>query len=46
MLKNNEQRKTKNANFNYLIFAKKNNFISLTKNYVSLIIVGIIFTVI
>ncbi len=45
-IKNTEQRKTKNTNFNYLIFGKKNNFISLTKNYVVLIIVGIIFTVI
>ena len=43
---NNEQRKTKNTNFIHLILAKKNNFISLTKNYARLIIVKITFTVI
>lgn len=43
---NNEQRKTKNANFIHLILAKKNNFISLTKNYARLVIVKITFTVI
>jgi hypothetical protein len=31
-LNNNKQRKTKNTNFIHLIVAKKNNFISLTKN--------------
>ena len=43
---NNQQRKTKNTNFIHLILAKKNNFISLTKNYARLIIVKITFTVI
>jgi hypothetical protein len=46
ILKNNKQRKTKNTNFAHIIFAKKNNFISLTKNYATHIIVEITFTVI